>query len=130
MLVFLVDDDTEDHEIFEIAFGKAFSGYTLVTADNAIDAIEKLKDDSTFNPDIIFVDINMPRMNGKDCVRELRKIQTLEKTPIVLYSTHDNHKEIVEAQQAGASDFMTKPGSIQQYTKVLQEMVNKYLNVD
>jgi len=127
MLVFLVDDDYEDHEIFEMAFSKVVSSHTLVTAENGIEAIEKFKNDRAFVPDIIFLDVNMPRMNGKDCIRELRKIPAMLTTPMILYSTHDGQKEFGEAKEAGATDFMTKPSSIQAYSKALKDIVDKYI---
>lgn len=129
MLVFLVDDDNEDHEIFEMAFSKAFPDYIFVTAENGIEAIDKFKKDPDFSPDIIFLDVNMPRMNGKDCIRELRKMPALSATPMILYSTHDSQKEVAEAKLVGASDFMTKPASIPAYTVALHTMVSKHLNL-
>ncbi|PBQ32848.1 response regulator [Sphingobacteriaceae bacterium] len=127
MLVFLVDDDYEDHEIFEMAFSKAVTSHQLVTAENGIEAIEKFKQDKSFKPDIIFLDVNMPRMTGKECVHELRKLPELKNIPMILYSTHDSQKEVIEAQRAGATDFMTKPASISEYTQALQEIVKKHV---
>lgn len=127
MLVFLVDDDYEDHEIFKMAFDKVEDSYHLVTVDNGIEAIETFKNDSNFKPDIIFLDVNMPRMNGKDCIRELRRMETIAHIPMILYSTHDGHKEVIEAQEAGASDFMTKPASITEFTRSLKSMVDRHV---
>lgn len=127
MLVFLVDDDYEDHEIFKMAFDKIESSYELVTCENGIEAVDKFKKDPSFSPDIIFFDVNMPRMNGKDCIKELRKIPSLDPIPMILYSTHDGQKEIGEAKEAGASDFMTKPASIAEFSKSLKNILNKHL---
>ena len=127
MLVFLVDDDYEDHEIFKMAFAKVKSDFNLITAENGIEALDKIKEDPEFKPDIIFLDVNMPRMNGKECIREMRKISHVENIPIILYSTHDGQKEINEAKEAGATDFMTKPASISEFTKALQGIVNTYV---
>lgn len=130
MLVFLVDDDYEDHEIFRLAFDKVKDFYQLVTADNGIDAIDAFKKDSSFRPDIIFLDVNMPRMNGKDCIRELRKIEALVNTPMILYSTHDGHREAIEAKEAGASDFITKPASISEFTRSLKDIINRHVKTN
>ena len=127
MLVFLVDDDYEDHEIFKMAFSKVKSDFNLVTAENGIEALDKIKEDPEFNPDIIFLDVNMPRMNGKECIKEMRKIARVQNIPIILYSTHDGQKEINEAKEAGASDFMTKPSSITEFAKALQTIITKYV---
>jgi len=127
MLVYLVDDDYEDHEIFKMAFDKVEPDFKMVTAENGMDALDKIKKDITFKPDIIFVDVNMPLMNGKECLHELRKITHLQNTPMILYSTHDGQKEINEAKEVGASEFMTKPASIPEFTEALKTIVNKYV---
>jgi len=126
MLVFLVDDDYEDHEIFKMSLEKVDPTFEIVTAEDGIDALDYLKKNSTYKPDIIFLDVNMPRMNGKDCIRELRKDPKFESTPMVLYSTHDGQKEVNEAKSAGASDFMTKPASIPEFTKALKDIIIKH----
>jgi len=127
MLVFLVDDDYEDHEIFQMAFSKVEPSFKLVTAENGIEAIEKFKNDPSFKPDIIFLDVNMPRMNGKECIKELRTMPSLVNTPIILYSTHDSQREVIQAKEVGASDFMTKPASISEFSKALRDTITKHL---
>jgi putative two-component system response regulator len=66
-------------------------------------------------------------MNGKDCIRELRRMEAISKIPMILYSTHDGHREMLEAQEAGASDFMTKPASIAEFTQSLKKMVSRHV---
>lgn len=127
MLVFLVDDDDEDHEIFKMAFKNVSDTSEIITAVNGIEALAYLNNNAAFKPDLIFLDINMPFMNGKECIREFKKITYLLDTPVILYSTHDGQKEVDEAKAAGASDFMTKPASIREYSNVLQTMVNKHV---
>jgi CheY-like chemotaxis protein len=127
MIVFLVDDDYEDHEIFKMALEKLNVPFEFITAESGIEAMELFKSDPSFVPDIVFFDVNMPRMNGKECIRELRKMEYLQKIPMILYSTHDGQKEISEAKSAGASDFVTKPSSIPEFTKILQIIINKHV---
>jgi len=126
MLVFLVDDDYEDHEIFKMALDKVDSSFEFTTAENGVVALERFKEEN-LRPDVIFLDVNMPRMNGKDCIRALRKMEHLKNTPMILYSTHDGQKEVDEAKEAGATDFMTKPASIPEFSKALQTIINKYV---
>lgn len=128
MLIFLVDDDYEDHEIFQMALKKVDATFGLVVAESGIEAVEKFKNEPDFKPDIIFLDVNMPRMNGKDCIRELRGMPGLTKVPMILYSTHDSEREYVEAREAGASDFITKPASISDFSNALRTILTKHLN--
>ena len=128
MLVFLVDDDYEDHEIFKMALDKVEPSSAFMIAENGIDALEQLKN-KDLKPDIIFLDINMPRMNGKECIRELRKISHLSSVPMILYSTHDGQKEITEAKEAGADDFITKPSSISAFATALKDIINRHVKL-
>lgn len=127
MRVFLVDDDYEDHEIFKMALDSAEPGAELFTAESGIEAIEKLREENKFIPDIIFFDVNMPRMTGKECIRQLRQLKHLEKIPMILYSTHDDKKEFIQAKEVGASDFVTKPASISEYIKTLKTVIDKHV---
>ncbi len=126
MQIFLVDDDQEDHEIFKMSLEKVDSSIEIVTAESGIEALNYLKDNSAYRPDIIFLDVNMPKMNGKDCVRELRKNSDFAETPMILYSTYDGQREINEAINVGASEFMTKPASITEFAKALKDIIIKH----
>ena len=126
MLVFLVDDDYEDHEIFKMAYDRVVPSYELVTCENGIEALDYFYKNAGFKPDLIFLDINMPRMNGKECAKELRKLPDLEHVPIILYSTHEGQKELEEALVAGANGFMTKPASISEFAVALKNVITTY----
>ena len=128
MRVFLVDDDYEDHEIFKMALDKVEPLCEMLSAENGIEALDYFKKNSSFKPDIIFLDVNMPRMNGKECIKELRSLTDFKNIPMILYSTHDGQKEIDEAKEAGASDFMTKPASINEFAKSLRTMLARHIN--
>jgi CheY-like chemotaxis protein len=83
---FLVDDDVDDLEIFTLAVEDLRINVNCVTAADGIDALEKLRNDEAFVPDFIFLDLNMPRMNGKQCLLEIKKIERLSSTPVIIYS--------------------------------------------
>ena len=72
--VLLVDDDIDDHEIFCMALENLENCYKCIFAKDGIEALEILKNEEIFIPDIIFLDLNMPRMNGIDCLYEIKKI--------------------------------------------------------
>ena len=74
--VLLVDDDIEEHEIFKLALSKFNEDIQFVSALNGIYALNILKQAS---PDWIFLDINMPGMNGIDTLYEIKKLESLKK---------------------------------------------------
>ena len=62
-------------------------------------------------PDAIFLDLNMPQLNGKQCLAELKQTPSLRHIPIIIYSTTSNKKEIQDTLDMGASHFMIKKSS-------------------
>jgi CheY-like chemotaxis protein len=121
---FLVDDDLDDLEIFALAVEDLNGSIRCVTALDGVEAIEKLRSDESFVPDFIFLDLNMPRMNGKQCLLEIKKIARLLGTPVIIYSTSSNRRDIDETMQLGAAHFLTKPSSISILTKELSSLMN------
>ncbi|RYU95255.1 response regulator [Emticicia agri] len=106
-IVFLIDDDLDDQEIFSFILSDSSSEVVCVFADDGLDALEKLQDVS-FKPQIIFIDFNMPRLNGLETLKEIKKIKHLSDTPVYMYST-SNESSIVEASKiAGATGFIKK----------------------
>lgn len=122
---FLIDDDTDDHEIFSYAMNKADESVQCVFANDGIHALEKIKAEENFIPDFIFVDMNMPRMNGQQCLMELKKIDRLKSTPVFMYSTSADTTEIQENIRLGATDFILKPSDVNDLARILGNIVRK-----
>ncbi|MFD2570569.1 response regulator [Spirosoma soli] len=120
---FLIDDDEDDQEIFALALKKVSSSIACSFADDGTDALRKLQQDETFTPQYIFLDLNMPGMNGKQCLSELKKINRLQHTPIIIYSTSSESKDVQETQQLGASGFITKPALVSALSNQLAELI-------
>ena len=121
-----VDDDIDDQEIFSFAVRGLNKPVSLVTAGDGLEALEILKADKTFIPDCIFLDLNMPRMNGKECLPELRKLSWLKEVPIIIYTTSSEEKDKSETRRLGASDFMTKESSIEGLKTALDRIFHKH----
>ncbi|RFS15093.1 response regulator [Emticicia sp. C21] len=105
--VFLIDDDVDDQEIFAFILSDAFPQVDCVFANDGLDALEKLQDVS-FNPGIIFIDINMPRMNGLEILKEIKKVKRFSKTPVYMYSTSNENKVVEQSRELGATGFIKK----------------------
>jgi len=121
-----VDDDIDDQEIFSFAVRGLNKPISLVTAGDGLEALEILKADKTFIPDCIFLDLNMPRMNGKECLPELRKLPWLKEVPIIIYTTSSEERDKLETRRLGASDFMTKESSIEGLKTALDRIFHKH----
>jgi CheY-like chemotaxis protein len=122
VLVFLVDDDADDRLIFTMALGCIRYKIVYVTAKDGEEALKMLKNEE-FTPDFIFLDLNMPRVDGKECLIKMRKMERLKKVPIYIYSTSLREKDREETLSLGATDYFIKPYS----TTALISMLSKII---
>ena len=122
----LIDDDVDDHEIFKLALETINESIFCVCIDRSIQAIEKLKTDISFIPSIIFVDINMPVMNGMECFSEIKKIEHLKNVPVVFYSTFADAEKITKMKDLGAAGYFEKPTDIDVLTEKLSALFKDY----
>lgn len=116
----IVDDDIDDRDFFCEALREIDSTSVCLTAENGEDALMKLRKGSNNLPDFIFMDLNMPRMDGKQCLAELKRDTGLRTIPVIIYTTSSSPEDKDEVYALGASYFLTKPAS---YQKLLKDIV-------
>jgi CheY-like chemotaxis protein len=109
---FLIDDDPDDQEIFGLALQNVDIPIVCSVANDADEAIARLSEPGSLLPDYIFLDMNMPRINGAECLREIRKLEHLRHIPVIMYSTSLKPNDIELTRNLGATDFITKPSNI------------------
>jgi DNA-binding response OmpR family regulator len=126
MTCFIIDDDMDDREMFEIAVQGLNKGVEVHSATDCSAALSRLKADSSFVPDFIFLDLNMPGMNGKECLPEIKKLAWLSNVPIIIYTTSSTHKDRRDTLDLGATDFLTKVPTITQLRTSLTSLFEKH----
>ncbi len=107
----LIEDDLDDQEIFLLCLEKVRPDVDCVVLNNGVDALQKLRSEQDFVPEIIFLDVNMPKMNGLDCLKQLRAIPKLSNSCIYMYSTTSEDWVIQESKVLGADEYIVKPAS-------------------
>lgn len=122
-ILFLVDDDVDDHEIFKSALQQVDRSTTLIIAGNGQEALQMLPALEQF-PDYIFVDLNMPRMGGMQFLTELKKSDRLRHIPVIMYSTSNQTSDKNSALEAGAHQFITKPARYNDLCDLLDSLLN------
>ncbi|HEY5824829.1 MAG TPA: response regulator [Cyclobacteriaceae bacterium] len=118
----LIDDDLDDQEIFCMALESIDKTIRCTTVNDGVNALQALQSDQSLKPDFIFIDINMPRMNGIDCLRQIKELGIANGAKMIMYSTTSDPKMIELSIQLGASDFMIKPSSL---THLQEKLVQK-----
>lgn len=112
MVVFYADDDPEDRELFVDAIKEIDPGIRVVLARDGREIINMVQNGSII-PDYIFLDINMPGLSGKECLRKLKQLEQLHAVPIVMYTTTSNKEEFKNLFLLGATDCVIKSASFQ-----------------
>jgi CheY-like chemotaxis protein len=119
----LIDDDSDDQEIFAHVLRSLDVDVECVTTTDGKQAVDKIKNDTRFKPHFIFIDVNMPRMNGIDCLIEIKKISHVLDTPVYLYSTFADPGTVEAAKTAGAKDVLVKANTIAELRAMLSDIM-------
>jgi CheY-like chemotaxis protein len=124
--IFLVDDDTDDQEFFV----EAISGLKNISlsgmANNGKEALNILNN-STLLPDFIFLDFNMPFMNGIQCLCEIKKFPRTKDIPVIMLSSALEQAEL--SRELGAKGFIKKCDDVTTFRKELHRVINRFITV-
>jgi CheY-like chemotaxis protein len=121
--ILLADDDKDDRILLREALQELNADINLLTAEHGKACIEMINE-LTILPDMILLDINMPIKNGKETLMELKKIESLDLTPIIMYSTSANRKDIDECYSLGANLYIIKPNNFSGLTTVMNNLLS------
>jgi CheY-like chemotaxis protein len=119
-IVLYVEDDLDDQIIFKECLHLVRPDIKCAFASNGIDALEKLRD-NTFKPACIFIDVNMPVMDGNALLAEIKADPKLTEIPCFMLSTSHNKRHIDSAMAAGATKYLVKPAIYIDFKNLLQE---------
>jgi len=120
--ILLIDDDADDHEIFMAALAKVSAEVVCEGMTNASEALEKLAAKKII-PDVIFLDLNMPIMNGQQFLYEIKRKPDLAYIPVVIFSTSSHPGTIQLTKEMGAMDFITKPDKFNDLVSILERFL-------
>ncbi|MFH6964220.1 response regulator [Flavobacterium plurextorum] len=120
--ILLAEDDKEDQELFIDALDEAQIASEVTTVENGQELLDTLRDESHPDPDIIFIDVNMPVKGGKKALEEIKKDDDLRDIPAVMLSTWDHAADIKDAFDKGADLYVQKPNSFAGFVLVLRKV--------
>lgn len=121
--ILLADDDESDRLLFTEAFEEVKIKTIVHTVNDGIQLMEWLYKEDNRLPHLIFLDLNMPRKNGLECLKEIKRDEKLKDISIAIYSTSENEKDIEETFLNGANVYITKPNSFNKLKEVLEKAV-------
>ncbi|WNH09332.1 response regulator [Thalassobellus suaedae] len=122
--IILADDDEDDRLFFTDAFDELNMNTKVNTFNDGIELMEYLNADDVILPNVLFLDLNMPKKSGIECLNEIKANSKMSDIAIAIYSTSASEEDIEETFVLGANIYIKKPSSFKQLKKVLSEVVS------
>ena len=119
--ILIAEDERDIRDL--VAFTLRFAGHEVVTAANGEEAVQMAPKE---NPDLILMDVRMPRMTGYDACRALKSNPDLKDIPIVFLSAKGQESEIQTGLEAGAEEYLLKPFAPDQLTDRVKAILAKF----
>jgi CheY-like chemotaxis protein len=120
LTILLADDDTDDCMFFKDAVTVFIPPANFSAVHDGDQLMQRLTDETYKLPDVLFLDLNMPRKNGFECLAEIKQIKKLKTLPVVIFSTSNVHDQMNILFKTGADVYIRKPRNFDQLVQVIQ----------
>lgn len=121
--ILLVEDDTDDAELLRDALMENNIDFDMVVLTEG-DKVMPYLAESGDHPDIIIMDLNLPKVHGRELLVMIRSSSTLERIPIVVFSTSSSPHDVNFAQDNGADKFITKPSTVNGFNSAVEMIIS------
>lgn len=123
--VMIIDDDPDDCVLFAEAVRQVNPKIKCLQAGGSQEAFTMLDNHHIQKPDFIFLDLNMPGLNGKQFLLRIKEMPALKEIPIVIYTTSKLKADEIELKGLGASVFFSKPSKLIDLTNNIEKVINR-----
>jgi CheY-like chemotaxis protein len=121
--VLLADDDIDDCIFFKEAVEELVIPTTFRIVHEGEQLMQLLTNEATELPDVLFLDLNMPRKNGFECLSEIKGNKKLSQLPVIIFSTSLEQEVVNQLYKNGAQYFIRKPAEFSQFKKIIQQTI-------
>lgn len=122
--IILADDDRDDRLFFTDAFEELRMNTKVNTYNDGVELMDFLNSDDAIMPNVLFLDLNMPKKSGIECLNEIKASGKMSEIAIAIYSTSASEEDIEETFVLGANIYIKKPSDFKSLKKVLAEVVS------
>lgn len=122
-LIMLAEDDTDDQFLFSEALAAVNSHARLITADNGEALLDILRNSQVI-PELIILDINMPRKNGYEALAEIKTLEKFAQIPVLVLTTSSDVRSVDEMYALGANLYIRKPSSFEALKKIITFIIS------
>lgn len=133
MQILLVEDNPGDIRLTQEALKESTVGNTLHVVKDGVEAIDFLRKKGRYsaspNPDIILLDLNLPRKDGREVLAEIKADDRLKLIPVIILTTSDAEQDILKSYTLHANCFITKPVDLDQFIFIIRQIETFWFNV-
>ncbi len=123
LYILLAEDDESDRRNFTEALAESKVRTSVQTVNDGVELMDYLRNEKNQLPDLLFLDLNMPRKNGLECLREIKSHIRLRDISVAIYSTSSSEADIEETFRSGANVYIKKPNDFAQLKESLNRVV-------
>ncbi|MFP5040333.1 response regulator [Parasediminibacterium sp. JCM 36343] len=131
--ILVAEDDIDDKFLFKTVFEEGCSTIGLEFVGNGVELLNyldkiKTSEIATPYPKLILLDLNMPKMNGKEALKKIKSEPSFSKIPVIIFSTTKNEKEIKNCYDLGADSYLVKPSSYDSFLSTIETIKDYCFN--
>jgi len=130
--IMLVEDDPGDQKLIKTSLREQHITNTPVvvgSGEEALEYLHKTKSEETILPDLILLDLNMPGMGGREFLRQVKADTELESIPVVVLTTSDADRDILESFRLQAAGYIKKPVNLPEFQDVIQTLSDYWFTI-
>ncbi|MEN6329604.1 MAG: response regulator [Methanobacteriaceae archaeon] len=131
--ILLIEDNPGDIRLVKEVFKDAKLHNNLQVALDGEEAMKMLRQESEYfklpRPDLILLDLNLPKKNGREVLREIKEDKTLKCIPVVILTTSNAEDDLIETYKLDANCYITKPVDLDEFIKVVKSIQNFWLEI-
>lgn len=129
----MVEDNPDDVELTRESFKEVKMAINLNVAEDGVEALAYLRREGkyaqTTRPDLILLDLNLPKMDGREVLAEIKGDEDLKRIPVVVLTTSEDEKDILKAYDLHANCFITKPVNLDRFIEVVRTIKEFWLTI-
>ncbi|MBW4430269.1 MAG: response regulator [Pelatocladus maniniholoensis HA4357-MV3] len=131
--ILLIEDNPGDVELTKIALEDSKISVNLNVVEDGVEAIAFLRREGKYtqvpHPDIVFLDLNLPKKDGREVLAEIKADEKLKRIPVVVLTTSQAEEDILKVYNLSANCYITKPVDFEQFVKIVQSIENFWFTI-
>lgn len=131
--ILLVEDDPGDADLTMEFLEEAKVMVNINVVDDGVKALAYLQKEGCYanasRPDLILLDLNLPKRNGREVLQVIKSNKTLRSIPVVVLTTSDADEDILKSYRLGANSYVTKPVGLEQFAQIVQSIESFWFSV-